>query len=302
MTTTLLSCPQTAPLASRVARIGSMRECAIRWESFADGFPSLKIEDVEAIRNRDVAFLSCLENPGEVFRQLSIMYEIPRYAVRSFKVVLPYYPTGTMERVEEAGDIATAATLARMLSAMPLTMSGPTQIIIFDIHALQELFYFSDMVLPRLETAVPLLKARLQGREDVAIAFPDEGAWKRFGRHFIEFPLILCQKVRRAGSRGVVIREGEPKDKHVVIVDDLVMTGGTLLESRRELVARGAATVSCYATHGVFPGRSWTRFLDAGLERFWITDSCPGSAALEGVGPFKVLSLDKAIAKILEET
>jgi ribose-phosphate pyrophosphokinase len=299
--TTILHCPQMSGLATRIAAIGSMRKGAIRWATFSDGFPNMKIEEVESIRNRDVSFLACLENSAEIFRQLSAMYEIPRYAVRSFKVVLPYFPTGTMERVEEPGEIATAATLARMLSAIPMTMSGPTQIIIFDIHALQELFYFSDKVLPRLESAVPLLKEKLRVLDNVAIAFPDEGAWKRFGKTFREFPLIVCQKVRKGGRRSVSIREGEPEGKHVVIVDDLVMTGGTLMEARKELMNQGAQRVSCYVTHGVFPAESWKRFLDAGLDRFWVTDSCPGTAELQGRGPFEVLSLDRAIAKILGE-
>ena len=299
--TTILHCPQMADLAARIAGLGSMRKGQIRWDTFNDGFPNMKIEDVEAIRNRDVAFLACLDSPSEIFRQLSAMYEIPRYAVRSFKVVLPYFSTGTMERVEEAGEIATAATLARMLSAIPMTMSGPTQIIIFDIHALQELFYFSDKVLPRLESAVPLLKERLRNQDNMAIAFPDEGAWKRFGKLFREYPQIVCQKVRKGGKRSVSIKEGEPAGRHAVIVDDLVMTGGTLLETQKELLDQGADRVSCYVTHGVFPAGSWTQFLDAGLERFWITDSCPGAAGLQGKGPFEVLSLDRIIAKILCE-
>jgi ribose-phosphate pyrophosphokinase len=298
---TILHCPTMEGMAAQVAELAGMRKGAIRWGSFSDGYPNLRIEEVEAIRNRDVAFLSSLNEPGEIFRQLSVMYEIPRYAVRSFTVVLPYFPTGTMERVEEPGEIATAATLARMLSAIPMTMSGPTQIVIYDIHALQELFYFSDKVLPRLETGVPLLKERLVNEQDVTIAFPDEGAWKRFGKHFREFPQIVCQKVRKNDMRTVVVKEGEPRGMHVVIVDDLVMTGGTLLETQRQLVAQGAAKVSCYATHGVFPAGSWERFLDVGLERFWTTDSCPEAVGLQGRGPFEVLSLARSIAKVLLE-
>jgi phosphoribosylpyrophosphate synthetase len=74
---------------------------------------------------------------------------------KAFKIILPYYPTGTMERVDQDGQIATAATLAKMVSNVPMTLSGPAQIILFDIHALQERFYFSDQVIPRLESGVP---------------------------------------------------------------------------------------------------------------------------------------------------
>ena len=51
--------------------------------------------------------------------------------------VLPFFPTGTLERVESEGDVATAFTMARILSNIPLSRGGPTSIVIFDIHALQ---------------------------------------------------------------------------------------------------------------------------------------------------------------------
>ncbi|MFW6324714.1 MAG: ribose-phosphate diphosphokinase [Desulfovibrionales bacterium] len=299
---TLLSCPHMEGLAERIAVEGRFNRGFITWESFKDGFPRLRIDSLDMVRNTHVAFLASFYSPAEIFRQLAVIYEIPRYSVKSLKIVLPYYPTGTMERVEEAGEIATAATLARMLSTIPMTMSGPVQIVIFDIHALQEMFYFSDQVLPRLETAVPLLKKRIQGLENVAVAFPDEGAGKRFGRHFSDHPLVVCQKIRKDNQRIVTLKEGSPRGKHVVIVDDLVMTGGTLLESKKALLESGAAKVSCFVTHGVFPDRTWKRFVDAGFENVWLTDSCPKTAEqVSGLEPFEVLSLDATIVSILQD-
>ncbi len=300
---TLLACPQMSALAERIAEAHApIRTASIRWDAFADGFPNLLVENIEIIRNHHLAFLAAFERPGDVFTQLSAIYEIPRYAVRSFKLVLPYYPTGTMERVDRDGQIATAATLAKMISGVPMTLSGPTQVIIFDIHALQERFYFSDQVIPRLESGVPLLRARLTDIDNLAIAFPDEGAWKRFGRWFQEYPQIVCHKVRDGGRRQISIREGDPAGRHVVIVDDLAMSGGTLLECRRALTSRRAAAVSAYVTHGVFPQAAWKPFLTAGFEHFWLTDSVPRSAsALAGRPPFEVLSLGDAIGRLLLE-
>ena len=300
---TLLACPQMAPLAQRIAAFDpAMRIATIRWEVFADGFPNIMIENIEGIRNHHLAFLAAFDTPGDIFTQLSAIYEVPRYAVRSFKIVLPYYPTGTMERVDHDGQVATAATLARMLSHVPMTLSGPTQIVIFDIHALQERFYFSDQVIPRLESGVPLLRARLAQLQDVAVAFPDEGAWKRFGHWFEGYPMIVCHKTREGDRRRISLREGDPAGRHVVIVDDLVMSGGTLLESRRALCRAGAAVVSAYVTHGVFPGQAWKRFLDAGFAHFWLTDSVPRVAEqLAARPPFEVLSLDATIARLLTE-
>lgn len=301
---TLLACPQMAALAECIAAgCADIQFGYIRWDTFDDGYPNILMDNIEAIRNHDVAFLASFDTPGDIFPQLSAIYEIPRYSVKSFKIVLPYYPTGTMERVDRDGQIATAATLAKMVSNVPMTLSGPAQIIIFDIHALQERFYFSDQVIPRLESGVPLLREKLQLLAQPAVAFPDEGALKRFGRWFEEFPLIVCHKVRDGRKRRVTVREGRARERHVVIVDDLAMSGGTLLECRRALRDSGARAVSAYVTHAVFPREAWRRFLDAGFENFWVTDSVPRQAALLAEqAPFEVLSLEGTIASLLAES
>jgi ribose-phosphate pyrophosphokinase len=297
----LLHCPQMTNLAQRIAnRRPDVQLGTVSWQSFRDGFPDLYVEGARSLRNRHVVFLASLDEPGEVFRQLSVIFEIPRLLARSLTVLLPFFPVGTMERVDREGQVATASTLARMISLTPFTLSGPTQLVIFDIHALQERFYFTDAVIPRLETAIPLLRERLRDDPGAAIAFPDEGAQKRFGGMFPDRHVILCHKTRHDDNRKVTIREGEPNGRHVVIVDDLVMTGGTLLQSAGALRDAGASQVSAYVTHGVFPGQSWTRFTDAEFHRFWLTDSCPKTVdAVQGRDPFEVLSLGDTLADLL---
>ena len=140
-------------------------------------------------------------------------------------------------QVEAEGDVATAFTLARILSNIPLSRGGPTSVVIFDIHALQvgglclpdcipclfgppvkansgvrtscgrqstlamrplcdcaqERFYFGDTVLPLFESGIPLLRkrlAKLADRDNITIAYPDEGAWKRFKYQFDEYPEV----------------------------------------------------------------------------------------------------------------
>lgn len=105
---------------------------------------------------------------------------------------------GTAERIEAEGDVATAFTLARILSNIPLSRGGPTSVVIFDIHALQERFYFGDTVLPLFESGIPLLRERLRQLPDadnITIAYPDEGAWKRFHYQFGDLPEVICTKV-----------------------------------------------------------------------------------------------------------
>lgn len=160
--------------------------------------------------------------------------------VASFTLVLPFFPTGTAERVELEGEIATAFTLARLLSHIPLCRGGPADLVIFDIHALQERFYFGDAVCPLFCSGIPMLQNGAQrgggGRAakprslalalalpgapgdpvracaalrllpdglDVTIAYPDEGAWKRFHWMFAgAFPEVVCTKVWCAPRAG----------------------------------------------------------------------------------------------------
>ncbi|GFO13899.1 ribose-phosphate pyrophosphokinase 3 [Plakobranchus ocellatus] len=80
----------------------------IQWKKFADGFPNLFIEDVKYMAGKDVIFIGSFHSPAVVFEQLSVLYAFPRYLARSFHFILPYFPTGTMERVDTEGQIATA--------------------------------------------------------------------------------------------------------------------------------------------------------------------------------------------------
>ena len=87
-----------------------------------------------------------------------------------------------------------------------------------------------------------------------------------------------------------------------MIVDDLVQSGGTLIECRKVLKARGAKALSAFCTHGVFPNDKHERFTESDMfDNFWITDSCPQTVSrVQGRAPFKVLSLAGRIARALE--
>ncbi|KAG9447510.1 hypothetical protein H6P81_013638 [Aristolochia fimbriata] len=308
----LFYCVEAEDLARKVA---AQSDCiqlqSINWRSFPDGFPNLFINNAKDIRGHHVAFLAAFSSPCVIFEQLSVIFALPRLFVASFTLVLPFFPTGSFERMEEEGDVATAFTMARILSNIPISRGGPTSIVIYDIHALQERFYFGDQVLPCFETGIPLLKQRLHELPDadnVSVAFPDDGAWKRFYKQLQHFPMVVCTKVREGDKRIVRLKEGSAVGRHVVIVDDLVQSGGTLIECMKVLFAHGASKVSAYVTHGVFPNKSWERFTHNNKEDseksftyFWITDSCPRTVkAIEGKAPFEVLSLAGSIADALQ--
>ena len=270
-------CPSQARLAVELAKnnpeiiLGN-----IEWNEFSDGFPNLKVLGSEDLIDVDVSFLANFHNSQEIFRQLAVIYALPSYGINSLKVFLPFFSTGTMDRVAELGQIVTAKTLARMLSAIPT--SARAQIIIFDIHALQEQFYFSDTVRVHCVTGINLLLERLKfegkNHKSLAIAFPDEGAYKRYGQYFNGYEKIICEKRRVGEDRVITIKEGNPQGREVMIVDDLILSGSTMLECVEVLTRAGASRVYAYATHGSFPQGSWQKFLARSV-KLYLTNSCP---------------------------
>lgn len=208
-----------------------IRECSgktpiilgdIDWQEFPDKWPNLFIRNSEQIRNSHVLFLASLHNPSSIFVQISLLYHLPKYLCRSLKVLLPYFPTGTMERIQIQGEIATAYSLAQMLSSIPLTRTGPSEVVIFDIHALQNQFYFSSNIIVRLESTVGLLFNELNKKdrtqEKFSIAFPDDGAHKRFSHLFdqAEYPVVICSKIRQENDKRITtVKEGNRKSRKI---------------------------------------------------------------------------------------
>jgi len=301
--------PEMEELAQEILSLPCAKDLLVQgeieWKSFEDGFPNLFINHIDSIRGRHAIFLASFLNQGSLLAQLAVLYALPKYLVKSLIVVCPYFPTGTMERVDSEGQIATAVTFARLLSNIPLTQRGPAKLIIYDIHALQNRFYFSDTAVPLLVSAVPLFIEKLESvhnNDEISIAFPDEGASKRFGKMFAGFEIVICTKIREGDKRIVTVKEGEIKNRHVFIVDDLVKTGGTLIECKNALYRLGATKVSAFVTHAVFPLDSWRRFTEPkekeqAFHYFYTTNTCPETTKLiQDKKPFEVLSLAQSIA------
>lgn len=301
----ILSFPSQAKLAKALCdsspehfRLGN-----VQWGYFPDGWLNISFEKMEKLENRDVVFIGSLYDRTKFVEQLSLAMVLPRQFVKSLNLVFPYFAPATMERVEEEGVLASAETVARIISScIPMTRSGPSAFRVFDIHALPVRFYFEDNVCMRMMSAVSLLWANMP--KGATIAFPDEGASKRFRKVIPStVPVIICAKVRDGEKRIISItdRMNWPKDDkacydNVIIMDDLVQTGGTLNECRLALQKQGAKKVSAYCTHAVFPNKGYEKFMKGGdyegFDTFYLTDTCPEvSSIIEDKAPFKILSI-----------
>mmetsp|Transcript_28957 Transcript_28957/g.48867 ORF Transcript_28957/g.48867 Transcript_28957/m.48867 type:complete len:340 (-) Transcript_28957:168-1187(-) len=265
------------------------------YDKFPDGTDDITISGFtpkNMVAGKDVVFLSALSSNDATLSQFSVLIVLLQSFIRSLTIVLPYYPVGTMDRVDVEGKVATASTYATILSSLP-SCGTPARLMIYDIHALQERFYFHQNVVPSLHSGLPLLRRHLleQGNLDIsAVVFPDDGAAKRFAAYFISqgYEIITCGKHRVGSKRNVTIQDGDPAGKNVMLIDDLIQTGGTLLEAARVLKQRGAKNVYAYVTHAIFPLQSWKKFLfepDSDpssrlVTKFFVTDSVPATTSL----------------------
>jgi ribose-phosphate pyrophosphokinase len=301
----LFYCRQMEEMARRIAQIDqSIKLGDVSWGLFPDGYPEIFIGKQRKIRRMDVAFLASLEDPAHIFEQIAAAMTLAGYGVRRLRFVLPFFPPGFMDRADDEGQVVTAKILAQMISLLPV--SSRPEVVMYDIHALQLRSYFADHVGVRLKSALKYFFPILAGLGDVAVCFPDYGSRKRFTKKFAKYPQVVCEKLRGQGEereeREVRIIEGDPRGKHVVIIDDAIMTGGTTIKCRKALLDAGAAKISAFATHGRFPKDSWKKFVGAGFEKIWVTDSCPVQAvAVANIAPFEIISLAASIARVVTD-
>jgi len=309
----IVAAEAAAPLAHRMEQAYPDRFHfhETKWGKFPDGTDNIEIGGFypdNLLSGEHVLFLASFHNNDVTLSQFQVIICLLESFVQSLTVVLPFSPVGTMERVVREGQVATAATHAHMFSSLP-NCGRPTRLMVYDLHTLQNRFYLHGNAVASLQTAIPLLKRRMRDTNIDCVAFPDDGAKKRFSTFFedMDVEIVVCSKTRGEGDqRIVVIQDGDPSGRHVVVVDDLVQTGGTLFESGRVLKEAGAASVNAYVTHAVFPNESWRRFNKGGdrncFEKFWVTNSVPTVTAILPVedGVFEVLDLMSLIINDLD--
>ncbi len=280
----------------------------IQWNHFPDGFPNITFPD--DLCGQRVIFLASMYNINEWLEQLSVMMVLPRQAVRSLDIFVPYFAPATMERIDVPGILATADTFAQLSTCcISPTPNGVPTLSVYDLHNIASFSSFDhSKVCFRPLSALEFLLAYIDDviPVDYVVAFPDEGSFKRFRTALCKIRpdqiMAKFSKTRIGDERHLKLLEisNGAVDfsgfEHVLILDDLVQSGQTLHECHMAIKALGAKKVYAACTHAVFPGRSYLDFLPggskAGLERFFITDSNPQRAnLLDKQDPFQVVSL-----------
>jgi len=201
------------------------------------------------------------------------------------RMVIPFFGYSTMERSVRGGEIVTAKTRARLLSSIP-TASRGTQVFLLDLHVAAITHYFEGAMRPVHVYGKPLVTAaaRQLGGDDFVLACTDAGRakWVESLANDLGVGVAFVYKRRLAGDQTEVTGvSAQVAGKRVVIYDDMIRTGGSLIAAAQAYRDAGAVAIDAIATHGLFPGDSLRRLQGTGLfGQIVVTDSHPRAVAL----------------------
>lgn len=262
---------------------------------FANGELHVELESSPA--GRDCLVLGAVAPPDEhLLATLLLSHTLKKEGARGITALLPYLGYARHDRAEPRRSRATA-WLGEVLRA-----SGAGAVVAIDVHSslVHELFPIPVRSLSPASLFAGAI-ARLALADPVVVA-PDEGAIERceavrraagIGR-----PLAHLSKIRTPeGVRHSVLHGAVGGD--VVIVDDILDTGGTLVSAAEALQRAGARQIIVMVTHGLFTGTGWERLWSLGVRRVYCTDTTPPLGS-PGSGPITVLPVAPLLAAQLE--
>ena len=255
---------------------------------------------------RDVVLLGGAPGDLDWLEIYDLGCAISRSGARSLSIVMPYFGYSTMERAVHPGEVVTAKTRARLISAIP-PCEGGTRVFLFDLHTDGIAYYFGDSHITRHLYGAPLITEsvrRLMAGRPYVLAATDAGRakWVQSLARGLGVEPAFVYKERREDRLGVTGVNADVSGREVVIYDDMIRTGGSLLQAARAYLDAGASHVHAIASHLILPGESLAKIRRSGVITTLLgTDSHPGSQQLAGepgaitsVAPLMVRALERA--------
>ena len=262
---------------------------------FSDG--ELSFRYTETVRGSDVYIVQSTVNGSDNLIELFLMIDAAKRAsAKHVNVVIPYYGYARQDRKDKPRIAVSAKLMANLLTA-----SGASRVVSCDLHAGQIQGFF-DIPLDHLNGSsvfVPYVKKL--NLENVIFASPDAGGTERvrdYAKYF-DCEFVICDKTREKANEVKSVEViGEVKNKDVIIVDDLIDTGGTIAMASNVIMDKGAKSVRAIITHPVLSGNAEENLENSSLIELVVTDSIPLNIRNKKI---KVLSIAGLFAKAIRK-
>jgi len=261
------------------------------------------VEIQENVRGSDVFILQSTSYPANdhLMELLIITDALRRASARRITAVVPYFGYARQDRKSGSRTPISAKLVANLI-----THAGVDRVMTLDLHAGQIQGFF-DIPTDNLYAA-PLMVRDIKERFDVTklmVVSPDVGgvARARGLAKRINTPLAIVDKRReRPGESEVMNVIGDVAGYTCILIDDMVDSGGTLVNAADALLAHGAREVYAYITHGVLSGGAAARISASRLKELVITDSILATEAVRSAPNIRALTIAPLIAEAIGRT
>jgi ribose-phosphate pyrophosphokinase len=261
------------------------------------------VEIRENVRGADVYVIQSTSYPANdhLMELLIILDALRRASARRITAVIPYFGYARQDR-----KVGPRTPISAKLVANLITRAGADRVMTLDLHAGQIQGFF-DIPTDNLY-ASPVMVRDIRERFDlskVVVVSPDVGGVVRARglAKRINAPLAIIDKRReRAGESEVMNVIGDVAGYTCILVDDIVDSGGTLVNAADALIERGASEVYAYISHGVLSGGAVARIAASRLKELVITDSIQPTEAVRVSRNIRVLSISTLIGQAIGRT
>jgi len=237
-------------------------------------------------------------SPNDNLMELLIMVDAAKRASADrITVVLPYYGYARQDRKDKPRVPITSKLVANLL-----VKAGANRILTMDLHANQIQGFFDIPVDHLYSINVMAEYLRAKNIENCLMVSPDVGGIKmaRAYCNLLDAPLAVIDKRREGPSKVSVMNIiGDVRGKNVVMVDDIVSTGGSLVQAVKALKAAGALDIYAAVVHPVLAGSAYEKIEESDLQELVVTDSIPLDAS-RNCSKIKVVSVAKLIAEAIK--
>ena len=303
MATKILSCNSNRPLADAISKYMELPLTKADVKRFSD--MEVFVEIQENVRGEDVFLIQSTSSPtnDNLMELLVALDALKRGSANRITAVIPYYGYARQDRKSGPRTPISAKLVANLI-----TVAGAHRVVTVDLHAGQIQGFF-DIPTDNL-FAAPVFQSDIKekyGDKSLVIVSPDVGGVVRARAlaTSLDADLAIIDKRReRAGVSEVMNIIGEVDDRHCILVDDIVDSGGTLCNAAEALMAAGGLSVSAYISHGVLSGGAAARIKDSPLTELVTTDSIQATDAVLAAPNMRQITiaplLGEAILRIAE--
>jgi ribose-phosphate pyrophosphokinase len=268
--------------------------------TFSDG--EIRVEIGENVRGRDVFLIqsTCPPTNHNLMELLIMIDAVKRASARRITAVIPYFGYARQDR-----KVAPRVPITAKLVADLLSTAGAQRVLTMDLHVGQIQGFF-DIPVDNLYASpvmIPYIRENIQN--DLAIVSPDAGGVARARAYAkrLTATLGLIDKRRDAPGKAKAMNLiGEVTGKEVVILDDIIDTGGTLSEAAGVIMQHGARNVNACCTHAVLSGPAVERVTNSPLHRLVVTDTIPLSEAAKKCPKIVQLPVAPLLAQAIVRT